>query len=256
MPRDMPRSVGRASVLRVPRMSTVDLIAIELRKAIFSGALPVGSPLGEVEIATQLGVSRSPLREAAQRLVQDGILIAIPGRGMSVAVIEGDQVDDVYVMRLAVESQAVRRITRANDSRAMARITRAFEEFSTASAGDDARAMGDADLEFHQVLVDAAGSERLTRGMATLVMQTRIASFSVPEGYSVRRSISPTYERLLAALAAGDADAAVIALEEQFEDAVSRLRGDDVTVETVDVDVDAEEQVFRPIDATAIHEGR
>ncbi len=101
MPRDLPRSVGRASVLRVPRLSTVDLIAIELRKAIFSGALAVGASLGEVEIASQLGVSRSPLREAAQRLVQEGILVAIPGRGMSVAVIEGDQIADVYEMRLA-----------------------------------------------------------------------------------------------------------------------------------------------------------
>ena len=193
MPRDLPRSVGRAAVLRVPRLSTVDLIAIELRKAIFSGALSVGASLGEVEISAQLGVSRSPLREAAQRLVQEGILVAVPGRGMSVAVIEGEQIDDVYEMRLAIEAQAVRRIVRAGDPKTLENIGRALDELVAASAGDDARAIGDADLEFHQVLVDAAGSDRMTRAMATLVMQTRIVSFSVAEGYSVRRSVSPTY---------------------------------------------------------------
>lgn len=250
MPRELPRSVGRASVLRVPRLSTVDLIAIELRKAIFAGALSVGESLGEVEIASQLGVSRSPLREAAQRLVQEGILVAIPGRGMRVAVIEGDQIADVYEMRLAVEAQAVRRIAQKADAAVLARISHAFDELVAASEGDDARAIGDADLEFHQVLVDAAGSERMTRAMAALVMQTRIASFSVPEGYSVRRSISPTYRVLLDALAAGDSAAAVRALEEQFSDAVSRLRGD-AEVDTVEVDLEDEEQVFQRIDAAA-----
>lgn len=250
MPRDLPRSVGRASVLRVPRLSTVDLIAIELRKAIFSGALAVGASLGEVEIASQLGVSRSPLREAAQRLVQEGILVAIPGRGMSVAVIEGDQIADVYEMRLAIEAQAARRIARAGDAQALGRITAAYEELVAVSEGEDARAIGDADLEFHQILVDAAGSDRMTRAMATLVMQTRIVSFSVAEGYSVRRSVSPTYRALLDALAVGDVDAAVTALETQFSDAVSRLRGD-ADVDTVEVDVEESEQVFQPID-TAI----
>lgn len=249
MPRDLPRSVGRASVLRVPRLSTVDLIAIELRKAIFAGALSVGESLGEVEIASQLGVSRSPLREAAQRLVQEGILVAIPGRGMRVARIEGEQVADVYEMRLAIEAQAARRITRNPDATVLARISKAFDDLVVASEGDDARAIGDADLEFHQVLVDAAGSERLTRGMSSLVMQTRIASFSAPEGYSVRRSVSATYRVLLDALAAGDAEAAVAALEEQFSDAVARLRGDS-EVETVEVDVEDEGQIFQPIDGT------
>ncbi|BDZ38921.1 hypothetical protein GCM10025863_15350 [Microbacterium suwonense] len=135
MRRDLPRSVGRASVPRVSRLSTVDLIAIELRKAIFSGALAVGAQLGEVEIAAQLGVSRSPLREAAQRLVQEGILVAIPGRGMSVAVIEGDQIADVYEMRLAIEAQAARRIASRNDPAVLERITAAFEELVAASEG-------------------------------------------------------------------------------------------------------------------------
>ncbi|MBN7793126.1 GntR family transcriptional regulator [Microbacterium sp. 2216-1] len=247
MPRDLPRSVGRAAVPRVSRLSTVDLIAIELRKAIFSGALAVGASLGEVEIAAQLGVSRSPLREAAQRLVQEGILVAIPGRGMSVAVIEGDQIADVYEMRLAIEAQAARRVARAGNAGALQRIRKAFDDLVAVSDGEDARAIGDADLEFHQVLVDAAGSERMTRAMAALVMQTRIMSFSVADGYSVRRSVSPTYTVLLDALAAGDADAAAAALEKQFSDAVSRLRGD-ADVDTVEVDLDEQPQVFQPID--------
>ncbi|UJP11598.1 GntR family transcriptional regulator [Microbacterium sp. KUDC0406] len=247
MARDMPRSVGRAAVPRVPRMSTVDLIAIELRKAIFSGALPVGSPLGEVEIATQLGVSRSPFREGAQRLVQEGLLISVPGRGMRVAVLEGDQIDDVYQARLAIEAQAVRRIAATQDAAVLKRLEHELGELVAASEGEDARAIGDADLEFHQVLVDAAASERLTRFMATLVMQTRIVSFSAPDGYSVRRSVSPTYRELLDALGAGDPASAVAALRTQFDEAVARLHGHGPSVDLVEPDDDGGPVDFEPI---------
>jgi DNA-binding GntR family transcriptional regulator len=240
-----------ASVFRVARMSTVDLIAIELRNAIFSGALPVGGSIGEVEIAAQLGVSRSPLREAAQRLVQEGLLVSIPGRGLRVRTIGIDEIDDLYVARLAVESQAVRLIARRGEGATHSALERAFAALREASEGEDARTIGDADLAFHQALVDAAGSSRLSRMMATLAVETRLTSFSQTEGYTVRRSISPTYEALLAALRSGDADAGIAALSTQFDEAVARLTGKDDSVETVETEVTEDPPVFRPIDPAA-----
>lgn len=70
-----PRS--SATVLPLARTSTVDLVAEELRSAIYAGTLAVGAALREVEISAQLGVSRGPLREAAQRLVQEGLLLSL-----------------------------------------------------------------------------------------------------------------------------------------------------------------------------------
>ena len=90
----------------VTRPSTVDLIARELRDAIYSGALRVGSPIREVEIAGQLGVSRGPFREAAQRLVQEGLLTATPGRGLSVVTIGRDRIPALYAARTSVETAA------------------------------------------------------------------------------------------------------------------------------------------------------
>src|SRR5690625_399440 len=96
------------SVFPVARTSTVDLIAIALRNAIFSGALEVGTPIREIEMAAQLGVSRSPLREAMQRLVQERLLTAVPGRGLRVSTITADHVADLYHARAAVEGEALR----------------------------------------------------------------------------------------------------------------------------------------------------
>lgn len=248
-----PRMVSPVSMVRVARPSTVDVIVNELRKAIFTGALPVGSPIGEVEMSSQLGVSRSPLRESTQRLVQEGLLTASHGRGMRVSVIGGENVADVYDARLAIEGHAVRLIVAAEDASTLAALERAFAELVSVSAGTDAHTIGDADLEFHQLLVDLAGSARLSRYMATLQVETRIASFSDEHGYTVRRSVSATYRELLDALAAGDSAAAFDALERQFGEAVARLTGKDQAVETIETPADEEPPPLAPI---AFSEGR
>jgi len=243
-----PRAVTPISMVRVARPSTVDLITGELRKAIFTGALPVGTPIGEVEMSSQLGVSRSPLRESTQRLVQEGLLTASPGRGMRVNVIGPEHVADVYDARLAIEAQAARLIIKAGAPSVVDALEAAYARLVELSDGEDAVAIGDADIEFHRLLVDSAGSRRLSHYMATLVIETRIASFSDPNGYTVRRSISETYRQLLDAIAAGDAAAAFIALERQFAEAVARLRGEDENVDTVERPVTEAIPTMTPIE--------
>src|SRR5881392_3540113 len=86
------------------RVPTASRIADQLREAVMSGALPQGSQVGEVNLAAQLGVSRGPVREAMQRLVQEGLMRSISHRGIFVAALTDGDVRDVYAARLAVES--------------------------------------------------------------------------------------------------------------------------------------------------------
>ena len=86
--------------------------------------------------------------------------------------------------------------------------------------------------------------------MSTLVIETRIASFSDPNGYTVRRSVSETYRQLLDALAAGDTSAAFAALEQQFAEAVARLTGEDEDVDTVERPVTEAIPTMTPIEFT------
>lgn len=244
-----PRPVTPISMVRVPRPSTVDLITAELRSAIFSGALPVGSPIGEVEMASQLGVSRSPLRESMQRLVQERLLTASPGRGMRVSEIGPERIADVYDARLAIEAQAARLIIKAGAESVLDRLEAAYAALVEVSRGTDALAISDADLEFHRLLVDVAGSARLGLYMSTLVIETRIAGLSGEgDGYTARRSVSETYRQLLDALAAGDAFAAFTALERQFAEAVARHTGQAGDVDTVETPVTEAIAVITPIE--------
>lgn len=237
------------SVVPVSRMSTVDLIVVELRKAILAGDLAVGAPLGEVEIAAQLGVSRGPLREGAQRLVQEGLLVAIPGRGLRVRRIATPaEIAALYEARLAIESHAARRLAQRSDGAVTDELEAALATLTTVSEGTEARPIGDADLEFHRQLVDLVDNAHLSAQISTLLAETRIASLSMPDGYQVRRSVSSTYRDLIDAIGAGDGEGAAEALALQFEAAVARLTGQDESTETVEAAVRDEPLSFNPIE--------
>ena len=216
---------GNASqrIAPVPRESTVDLIAIRLRQAIYEGKLPAGGPLGEAELAEQLGVSRGPLREAAQRLVQEQLLTATRRRGLAVVAMGTGDVDDVYLARNAIERAACRALLTRDTGRTVRALSKIHQRMARATGRRDARAVGDADIEFHQALVDAAASPRLSRMMATLLIETRLCTFSLANTYRVRADLPDSHAVIIDAIRAGDEASLLAVIDHHLTDAVSRL---------------------------------
>ncbi len=220
-----PLSSRASSLVPVPRESTVDLIADRLRRAIYDGTLPVGAPLGEAELSEQLGVSRGPIREAAQRLVQERLLTTTRRRGLAVASMTHDDLVDVYRARSAVERAACRLLLRGDPARAVRALTKVHQRMVRATARRDARSAGDADLEFHQTLVDAAGSPRLSRQIGTLLIETRLCSYSLDQTFRVRADLPDRHATLIEAIRTCDEDALLTAIDHHLADATERLSG-------------------------------
>ena len=112
----------------IPRATFASIVTERLRANIVDGSLKPGSQLSEVELATGFGVSRGPVREALQRLVQEGLLRSESHRGVFVPVLTDEDVLDVYVAREALESAAIRSII-SSDSTAAA--SEALDRFVT-----------------------------------------------------------------------------------------------------------------------------
>src|SRR5438045_3707747 len=85
----------------VNQETTPSIIAARLRVGIMNGSIPQGAQLAEAQLAKQLQVSRGPLREAMQRLVQEGLLISERHRGLFVIRLRPDDVLDIYLARAA-----------------------------------------------------------------------------------------------------------------------------------------------------------
>jgi DNA-binding GntR family transcriptional regulator len=183
--------------------STPELIADRLRVEILSGAFQPDAQLSEVALATQLKVSRGPIREAMQRLIQEGLLRAERNRG--VFVVELDHVDarDVYLARGAVERTAAEIVTRNADPETFAAMEEILGRMAAAE-GHDWNDLISQDLAFHQTLVDAAASPRLTRMFRTLVAETRLCMLRLEPFYGEPGEVVAEHRAILDAIRSGN----------------------------------------------------
>lgn len=210
----------------VPRRSTAELIADQLRSAIMYGSLSPGDQLGEVELAGRLGVSRGPLREATQRLVQEGLLRSERHRGLFVRELAPSDVRDVYVARLAVERAACELIMRGNRGEALARLTPAVDRLVEAAAHGDRDEMSDADQEFHRTLVSCSGNSRLERMAQTLLVETRMCLTVMQKVYPEPEELLEEHRRILDAIVEGAEERLLSLIESHMLDTVARINGE------------------------------
>ncbi|MEW2359944.1 GntR family transcriptional regulator [Spirillospora sp. NPDC029432] len=217
--------MGRLGELEpVPRKSTVEIVYDELRSAIMYGSLAPGEQLGEAELAGRLGISRGPLREAMQRLVQEGLLHSEPHRGLFVITLDQGDVEDVYRARLAIERAACALVMERNRGEAVARLTEALERLVEAARQRDRVAMSDADQAFHEVLVSSSGSPRLERMAQTLLVETRMCLNALQETYPEPEELVEEHRRLVDAISDGEEERLLVLIEEHMTDSIERLR--------------------------------
>jgi len=206
------------------RDSTPERIATQLRTGIVTGRLPPGQALREVEIARQLGVSRGPVREAFQRLIQEGLLEAHPARGVFVPQLAADDVADLYLARGAVEVAAAQLLASSGTAEAFAALSAALAELRAAPA-DDWNELSRLDLRLHEVLVRSTGSKRLARMFDTLAAETRLCMIALEAFYPRRADLVIEHAEIVEAIQQGDAETATRLLERHMSESVHRLAG-------------------------------
>lgn len=207
----------------VNRESTAGIIARRLREVIMAGGLAPGTQLGEADLAARFEVSRGPLREAMQRLVQEGLLRSEPHRGLFVVDLEPGDVYDIYDARAAVERAAVLRILRDDPEAAAEQLAAIHAEMCEAAAAGDSAAVSDADLRFHEVMVSISGSRRLVRMARTLLVETRMCLSALQRTYQAPSDRITEHAQIIEAIRCGDRDRALAMLEAHMDDAVQRL---------------------------------
>jgi DNA-binding GntR family transcriptional regulator len=144
----------------------------EIRTRIVSGALPPGSRLREAQLVTDLGVSRTPIREALRRLHAEGLVTILPNRGARVASWSEQDLEDVFALRLVVEAYAVRRAAeriRPPDISRLEALATAMEGHLAGQQGDWVAAIADLNNEFHQLITLASESKAAIPVLGTLV---------------------------------------------------------------------------------------
>jgi DNA-binding GntR family transcriptional regulator len=207
----------------VARQSTAELIADQLRSAIMYGVFAPGTQLGEAELAARFEVSRGPLREAMQRLVQEGLLRGERHRGLFVIDLDAQDVRDIYLARLAIERAACELIMHGNRGEAVVRLAEALDKLVTAAESADRNAMSDADQAFHLALVSCSGNSRLERMAQTLLVETRMCLAALQEHYPEPHDLVNEHQVLVDAISDGDEEQLLSLIEAHMRDSIVRL---------------------------------
>jgi DNA-binding GntR family transcriptional regulator len=177
-----------------------------IRRGILAGDWPGGQHLGAADLAHQLGISRTPVREALRRLAAEGLIEAFANRGAFVAEISAGDIDEVFEIRALLESHAAARAaTRLAeaDIAALAASTECME----AAAGPvrDLALLTRANEAFHAAIIAAAANRRLGRLIASVVRLSWVArTFSIYAPADLQRSIAH-HREMIAAFRARDA---------------------------------------------------
>ncbi len=200
----------------LPRVSTVEAVAAEVTTGIRAGRLVPGQRLVEQEFSRRLGVSRSSVREAFQRLAADGLLDAEPNRGVTVRQLSRAEVDNHFDVRGALEALAVRlatpRVAAAPDA-----LRDLLEQMDAAVAGGQIPRYSDLNRRFHARLGEAAGNPQLARMLSRLGDSILGLQFRLMVDASDVLSTHDQHRALLAAMLAGDAARAEQVMAEHVE---------------------------------------
>jgi len=138
--------------------NTPDLIANALRNAILQGRYKANQPLRQDHLAEELGVSKIPLREALVQLKAEGLVSFMPNRGAVVTELSAKEVDEIFTMRIALETKA---LERAIPNLSPADFIRAKSALEILEKEKDRTQWSELNWEFHATLYQASQMPRL-----------------------------------------------------------------------------------------------
>ncbi|GAB5470325.1 MAG: GntR family transcriptional regulator [Rhodospirillales bacterium] len=155
--------------MRIERpRSLTGLVTDALRQEIVAGDLEPGAALSEAKIASRLEVSRTPVREAFQRLELEGLVRTEPQRGTFVFTLTHKQLTDICDLRVCLESHALAQSLTHDRAGLSAALTEKVEAMAAARAAGDDRRYLQLDTAFHQVFFDHADNAFLNEAYQTI----------------------------------------------------------------------------------------
>ncbi len=205
------------------RTTTPDGVYRVLRAAILDGTVPPGGQLREAHIAADLGISRSPLREALSKLEEEGLIVKVPFRGAFVVEVSAQDVAEIASIRLLVEPYAAELSQNALRGPEQATLMRTIEDLNRATKEHDIPASIDAHLRFHRFFYDVSGHRILQSLWDGWESKLRLYLSVDQLTYSDPQDIALAHERLAAIAVEGDIDSFRQELAQHFKTALEPL---------------------------------
>jgi DNA-binding GntR family transcriptional regulator len=222
----MRGSLAAKGLFSLEGRPTAQLIADQLREQIIQGVFRPGEQINESFLAVQLNTSRSPVREAVQRLCQEGILTNRRNHGVYVLELSAQDSKEIYAVREAVETNAADNLLNSSPKH----ITTTCQALRTILRnmkrrvdGNNWQSVAQLDMQFHTALVAAAGNSRMTRIYKTLAAESTMCILNLEVSYPQAQTLIQEHENILYLLETGNREELNKALRQHMQKAVHDL---------------------------------
>ena len=197
-----------------PRPQLAEDVARFVRRRIFNGTYPAGEYIRLDQLAAELGISVTPVREALFELRGEGLLDQLPRRGFVVLPFTDRDITDVSNLQAHVGGELAARAASNIDDAALAALSVIHDQLTEAYAADDGERAVRLNHQFHRAINVAADSPKLAQLMSQITRYAPESVFPTIAGWP-SRSVSD-HSRILTALRAHDADAARAAMSDHL----------------------------------------
>lgn len=195
----------------------------EIYRAILSGRLAPGDRLRETELASDIGVSRTPIREAIRRLESDGIVTHAPRIGAVVKQLSQQEIVELYEMRIVIEETAARMAAKHISAAEVTTLSAINAEIAAGGPPSDA---AQRNRDFHGCILRAARNRYLEQAFVGLAHHFVLLGATTIESDTRIAEVTAQHAAIVAALAKADGDAAAQTMRAHMETSlVHRLKG-------------------------------
>ena len=190
-----------------------EAICESLRNAIKNGKLKPGERLMEVQLAEELGISRTPVREAIRKLEQEGYVIMLPRRGTYVSSVSVHDVQEIFEIRTALEKLSTGLAARRIENDELEQLQKLLTKIEGYIEKRDIDNIVKTDIEFHDLLYHVSRNERLSGIISNLKEQlARFRTLSMSYPGRLEETLEE-HREMVEAIASGDVEAAREAAE-------------------------------------------
>lgn len=194
-----------------------DVVFKTIRRAILKGDLSPGERLMEITLAKQLGVSRTPIREAIRKLEIEGLVAMTPRKGAVVAGITGKSLRDVLEVRKALEELAIELACQRMDDEAIEELATAEAGFRKAVESDNAMDMAQTDELFHDIIFKGTKNDRLIQLLNHLREQMYRYRLEYVKDKDKRKLLIKEHEEILELIRLRDVERAKALIREHID---------------------------------------
>lgn len=187
-----------------------------LRQAILQGQLAPGERLTETQLAEQLGISRTPLREALRQLQSEGLVRRDHNGNLFVATVDAGEIESLYQCRIALERVSASLAARRAEEDGLSRMRQAIDEAGKAASEGDVVGLLHHNIRFHREIAQTANNRWVLRLLEQVWVQMPLFRASVLSVPQEQREILAEHVQILERIAARDPDGAAEAMEEHL----------------------------------------